>query len=103
MPTIKVMNMRMRSGGSKVGFARLGGAPGCTTRARSDPETTARMNDAEATAAAPAAQPTCRREFGDWSKMPKNVAAKPPRKALIKAICLPVSPRNSAFSGCIVI
>ena len=71
--------------------------------ARGVPEMTARMNDAEATAAAPAAQPTCRREFGNCNKIPKKVAANPPRKALREAICLPVSARNSVLTGCIAI
>jgi hypothetical protein len=41
--------------------------------------------------------------FGDWSKMPRKVAAKPPRKALREAICLPVSATNSALTGCMAI
>ena len=77
------------------------GAPGCNTTARAVPEMTARMNDAEATAAAPAANPTCRRELGDWSKVPRNVAANPPRKALIEAICRAVSAKKSELAGCI--
>ena len=103
MPQAKVTRMRVRTSGRKVGFAIFAGAPGCKTIARAVPEITARMNDAEATAAAPAAQPTCRREFGDWSKIPKKVAAKPPRKALREAICLPVSATNSALTGCMAI
>ena len=97
------MSMSSRTCGKKVALATPGGAPGCSTSARVVPEMTARMNDADATAAAPAAQPTCRREFDDCSKIPKKVAANPPRKALKEAICLPVSARNSAFSGCIAI
>ena len=71
--------------------------------AKAVPEMTARMNEAEATAAVPAAQPTCRRELGDCSKMPRKVAANPPRKALREAICLPISARNSTLTGGVVI
>jgi hypothetical protein len=67
------------------------------------PAITAIINEAEATAAAPAAQPTCRRELDDCSKMPRKVAAKPPRNALRKAICLPISDKNSALIGGTVI
>src|SRR5215475_9632574 len=101
MPQVNAMSISSRTCGKKVALATPDGAPGCSTSARVVPEMTARMNDADATAAAPAAQPTCRREFDDCSKIPKKVAANPPRKALKEAICLPVSARNSAFNGCI--
>ena len=97
------MRIRVRTWGRKLGFAIFEGAPGCKTSARAVPEMTARIKEADAIAAAPAAQPTCGREFGDCSKMPRKVAANPPRKALRKAICLPVSARNSALGGGIAI
>ena len=84
----------MRTHPKNSGGAAPGGASGFRTITTTVPPITAIMNEAAATAAAPAAQPTCRREFGDCSKIPRKVAAKPPRKALREAICLPISEMN---------
>ena len=89
--------MSERTCGRKVGIARFGGAPGWVTIARAVPAMTAKMNDADATAAAPAAQLTCRRGLDDCSNIPRKVAANPPMNALREAICLPVSEMNSKF------
>src|ERR1035437_9226548 len=94
-----VTNITERTHGKNSGVARFGGAWGFRTIVTRVPAITAIMNEAEATAAAPAAQLTCRRELDDCSKIPRKVAAKPPRKALRKAICLPISEKNSALTG----
>ena len=102
MPRAKEITRIRRAHGRNSGVAKRSGADGFSTSATSVPAITAIINEAEATAAAPAAQPTCRRELGDWSKIPRNVAAKPPRKALTEAICLAISPINSALVGFII-
>ena len=99
IPIANAAKITERAHGRNSGDARSRGASRSRTIATRVPAITAIINDAEATAAAPAARPTWRRWLDDCSNIPRKVAANPPRNALTDATCLAISDKNSAPTG----
>src|SRR3954452_13863465 len=99
MPRANEKTRTLRAHGRDISVANPCGASGSSTSATSVPAMTEIMNEAEASDAEHADQPTCRRVLCDCSRIRKKLAAKPPRNALTDATCRAISPKNWELFG----